>query len=332
MKRLHLWRSDIRHLEYYHQYRDSKTFEEQCHDFYLMMGVEFLKMGKFDEVTIWRLHPKMKHPDYTLTFNGREFKQRWVDDFKQCKGTPDISFFRGGFKEYCDLTKHRPNDLGLKLYLGAGKRVTPQYGGSYNKILVESKSELSDNNIPFYKTSNPSIFRPLNMDPIYDICLISNFSQAKMKGQKFVIQEISKSKYLKNLKIVHLGNQPEVGKKLAKKFGVKNIEFKGWVNRVNVNKILNQSKFGLMSSTLQDGCPRISTEILCSGTPLLIRNTTRLLPYYKKFGVVEFNDNNFKYSIKHAIYIYNTLYKELGNNLNRFSYKKICELNLNLWQ
>lgn len=339
MKRFWLFRSDIRKLEYYHEYKDFETFEKKCHDFYLMMGVEFLKMNEFDEVTIWRLHPKIKQPHYILEVNGKRFIQRWVDDFRQCVdnprfnyGHPDISFFRGGFKEYCDLVKEKPNSLGMKLYLGAGKRITPQYGGKYDKILVEDERELIDNNrIPFFKTCNPFIFRPLDLEKKYDICIISNFTQSHMKGQPFIIKEISKSKYLKSLKIVHLGNKPEEGRKLAKQYEVNNIEFKGWMDRSRMNKILNQSKFGIVASTLQDGCPRVSTEILCSGTPLLIKNTTRLLSYYKKYGVVEFDDFNFETQIKSAIYIYSTLYKELRDNLDRFSYKKICEKNINGW-
>ena len=338
MKRFWLFRSDIRELEYYHSYKDFETFEKKCHDFYLMMGVEFLKMNVFDEVTIWRLHPKAKQPHYVMEVNGKRFIQRWVDDFKHSVdyprfnyGKPDISFFRGGFKEYCDLVKAKHNSLGKKLYLGAGKRITPQYGGTYDKILVESEYELTRGRIPFFKTCNPFIFRPLDLDIKYDICFISNFTQAHMKGQEFVIREISKSKYLKSLKFVHLGNNPNDGRKLAKKYQVDNIEFKGWVDRPTANKILNQSKFGLVASTLQDGCPRVSTEILCSGTPLLIRNTTRLLPYYKEHGVVEFGDNNLEERIKHAIYIHSTLYKELRNNLDRLSYKNICKKNISLW-
>jgi len=338
MKRFWLFRSDIRELEYYHSYKDFETFEKKCHDFYLMMGVEFLKMNVFDEVTIWRLHPKVKQPHYIMEVNGKRFIQRWVDDFKHCVdyprfnyGKPDVSFFRGGFKEYCDLVKEKGNSLGKKLYLGAGKRITPQYGGIYDKILVESEYELTRGRISFYKTCNPHIFKPLDLDKKYDICMMSNFTQAHMKGQEFVIDQISKSKYLQSLKFVHLGNNPHVGKKMCNHYKVNNIEFKGWVDRPTANKILNQSKFGLMSSTLQDGCPRVSTEMLCSGTPLLIRNTTRLLPYYKKYGVVEFGDNNLEERVKHAIYIHSTLYKELRNNLDRLSYKKICEKNINLW-
>lgn len=338
MKRLWIFRSDIRALEYYHSYKDFDTFEQNCHDFYLMMGVEMLKMGEFDEVTIWRLHPPKKQSHYTLDINGKRFVQRWVDDFKQCVdypkfnyGKPDVSFFRGGFKEYCDLMKAKGKSLGKTLYLGAGKRTTPQYGGKYNKILVEDERELINGRIPFFKTCNPFIFRRLNKTPVYDICFISNFSQVKMKGQKFVIKEISKSKYLQTLKIVHLGNNPNEGRRIAKQYGVSNIIFKGWVDRPTANRILNQCYLGVVASTLQDGCPRVSTEILCSGTPLLIRDTTRLLPYYKKYGVVEFNDNNFEERVKHAIYIYNTLYKELGKNMDRLSYKKICEKNIKVW-
>ena len=56
MKKFWLFRSDIRDLEYYHEYKTLKTFENNCHDFYLMMGIEFLKMGEFDDFTftMWK--------------------------------------------------------------------------------------------------------------------------------------------------------------------------------------------------------------------------------------------------------------------------------------
>ena len=48
-----------------------------------------------------------------------------------------------------------------------------------------------------------------------------------MYSPEFFVQEISKSKFLKSLRIVHLGNEPDAGKKLTKKYGVSNIEFVG---------------------------------------------------------------------------------------------------------
>ena len=82
-----------------------------------------------------------------------------------------------------------------------------------------------------------------------------------------------------------------------------------------------------MTSNLKDGCPRVSTEIMNSNTPLIIRDQTRLLNFYKQSGVIEFNDNN----------IYDILNKTLFENCNlnkkkngELSFDLICQKNINL--
>ena len=42
-----------------------------------------------------------------------------------------------------------------------------------------------------------------------------------------------------------------------------------------MNDVLNHSMFGLCLSNLQDGCPRVITEVLMSGTPLIMSNLTK---------------------------------------------------------
>jgi len=105
---------------------------------------------------------------------------------------------------------------------------------------------------PFFKTASPDIFRVHPWSKLekfeYDICWPCNFKQIRYKGQEQFIKAVSKSAYLKSLKIVHCGNQPQVGKNLCKKYGVTNIEFKGEVDRVELCHILNLSKFGLCMS------------------------------------------------------------------------------------
>ena len=131
-----------------------------------------------------------------------------------------------------------------------------------------------------------------------DILWPNNLSQIRYKGAEYFIDKISKSKFLKSLNIVHAGNNPKLLNKIKNNYGVTNIKSAGLISRPVLNKLLNQSKFGLVTSNRTDGCPRISTEILCSGTPLLIRDKTRLLKYYKQRGVIEFNDNNVEKVIK----------------------------------
>ena len=324
-----LFRTDLRQTEDYHNFKTLDEFKKKNWDFYLNQGILFLENNIYDEFVVWRLQPKEKQDDIIFNINGRKFIQKWVNDFNEVFNypSPNISLFRGGFKIYCDVTKQNPNFFGLKLYLGAGKRTNPQYGGIYNKILVECNKHITSlNHIPFYKTASPEIFYPLNLERINDLCWICNFEQIRQKGQEFFISNISKSKYLKSLKIVHCGNKPEIGKQMCEKYKINNIEFLGHLNREQINKVLNQSKFGIVTSNEEDGSPRIITEILMSGTPLLIRDKTSLLDFYKELNVVEFNDNNLEEKIEQAMNI------NLIVDRDRINLDSVCKMNLKLWE
>ena len=209
----------------------------------------------------------------------------------------------------------------------------PQYGGVYDKILIEDEKDSVKNSIPFYKTTNLNIFKPLVIENKYDLCIISNFTQLKFKGTDFIINQISKSDFCKKLKICHIGNNKEIGTDLCKKNNINNIEFLGSLSRQEINIVLNKSKFSIVNSNRLDGCPRVITEILCSETPLLINEETRLLDYYKESGVIQFNEKNFLDKILEMKLNYNNLKNDLKKYLNYgfFNLDHICKLNYNLW-
>jgi len=336
MKRMFLFRSNLRILEKYHTIKDVETFEKECHDFYLLMGINFLRKNYIDEFIVWRLKPKNSNiKDIYFEINNRKFIQKFVNSFKECFQYPKpfITLWRGGFKEYDDLTRNNYKFFSnLSLYLGAGKRVLPQYGGKYDFILVEDEKDLNNNYscLPFFKTANSKIFKNLDLDKKYDICWPCNFSQIKYKGQEFFISIISKSLFLKSLKIIHIGNKPKDGMKLCNKYNVKNINFMDWVDKKNLNKFMNESKFGINLSNIQDGCPRVSTEILSAGIPLLLRDTTRLLKYYKNDNVIIFNDNNIELVIKEAFDNYHLYYNNIKQN-DKISMDLICKKNFEIW-
>jgi|GEM_PF-1764083 len=335
MKSFWLFRTNLRNLEYYHHFKDIFTFVRECHDFYLLQGIWFLENDIFDEVIIWRLKPEgTKMEDIVFEVKGKKFIQRFVDDFSECfkLKRPKFSFFRGGFPEYDELTKKNPKALGHKLYLGAGKRVYPKYGGDYDKILIESEMDINPTlgTFPFYKTANPNIFKPLATGKKYDLCWICNFTQITQKGQEWFIKEVGESDKLKKLKIVHAGNNEKTGRKLCGKYGVKNIEFKGTMGRKALNELLNYSKMGIVTSNKKDGCPRVLTEIMASGIPLLVRNQTRLNGYYKHFGVLEYEKVD--HGVQIAMKKYDLLQEGAQKNLEeRLGIAEICEMNLSIW-
>lgn len=341
MRRFWLFRSNLKNLEYYHNdfYHNLENFKEGCHDFYMIFPLWLLENNYFDEVTIWRLS-YIPLNDIIFDVNGKKYIQSWVTNFNQTMyvPSPNLSFFRGGFKEYDDVTKSNPKRFGLKLYLGAGKRITSQWRGVYDCYLMEDERDFLPmskyNSAAFYKTASPSIFHEIeSFDKEWDICWPCNFEQIKYKGQKFFLDLISRSPFLKSLKIVHCGNKSEVGKKICEEKGIKNIHFAGQVNRTELNMFLNRSKFGLNLSNIQDGCPRVSTEILMSSTPLIISEETRLLSYYKRKGVVEVNQKNIEEKIKYAIDNYPALKEDVRNVIkNELSFDNICKRNLEIWE
>jgi len=334
-----LFRTNLRLLEYYHSYNTLSEFESNCHDFYLLQGLWILRNTECKKFVVWRLSPSDKTKNIIFDIEGKTFEQRFVNNFQDVfkYDKPDISFFRGGFREYDDITKKNPKFFGKKLYLGAGWRITQQWNGIYDNILIEDEKELnlslSVPILPFYKTANSKIFFPKeHTKKIYDLAWICNNKQIRQKGQEFFISEISKSNYLKKLKIVHIGNKPEIGKKICTKYNVNNINFVGQLDRVSINNLLNQSRFGIVTSNKKDGCPRVITEILMSGTPLLIRESTRLLDYYKQPGTIVFSDNMLNNICKDLFVKYNFLQKNVLNNItNIYSFDHICKKNWNLW-
>lgn len=331
MNRFYLFRSNIKELEYYHKYRDLKEFEFSCHDFYMLFPMELLRNNIMDEVVIYRFSD-VKIDPIIFEINSKLFIQKWIqnseDIFKEPK--PIMSFWRGGFKEYDSMINKNPNFFGKKIYLGASKRIKP-INNLYDMILVEDDNDLSiEKSKPFYKTVNNNIFKPLTLDSKYDLCWVCNFSQISQKGQEWFIKKISESEKLRKLKIVHLGNNSAVGIKLSNKYKVDNIIFDGWKSRNVINEYLNKSKFGIVTSNKEDGCPRVSTEILGSGTPLLIRDQTRLLSHYKNHGVIEYSEYPEEIIIN-SIINYNYYKQDLLQNFDTLSINCICKKNFDLW-
>ena len=51
MRSFWLFRSDIKALEYYHEYKDLQTFKSKCHDYYLLLPLWLLENDYFDPLT-----------------------------------------------------------------------------------------------------------------------------------------------------------------------------------------------------------------------------------------------------------------------------------------
>jgi len=339
MRTFILFRSDLKNLEYYHEYKDLETFKKKCHDYYLLFPLWLLESDFFDCIYIIRIQNKNSNiKDIVFDINGKKYIQKWVKNLNEVLDLPksDIAFFRGGFEIYDEFTKKNPKFSNLSLYLGAGKRITSQWGGKYNVYLMESEQDLKTHkdSIPFYKTASPEIFKPLsNVTKDWHFCWPANFTQINYKGHAFFMDVIGRCRYLKNMKIVHCGNKPEVGKRMAKERGIKNIEFMGLVDREKLNEILNRSFMGINMSNQNDGCPRVSTEILMSGTPLIVRDTVRLLPFFKQKGVIECNVKTIMKRMRGGMKDKARFRRDvLDGRENIYSFDNVNRINYNLWK
>jgi len=346
MKTFYLFRSDIRKLEYYHKYTTLEEFEKLCHDFYLLMPLEFLKMGVFNKVIIWRLIDKPKK-DIIFKFknelgNKVIFIQKFcVHSFEEIFSLPrpNVSIFRGGFKEYDILINKISGFFGKTFYLGASRRFLPVYGGKYDYILYESELDIPKTNkenikfMKFYKTSNPNIFYPLDAIPEFDMVWPWKYTRDHRKGELFFLDAIKKHSGLQKLKIYHCGNEVEKTKKLFKKYGVTNIICDDIKHYHDMNEIINNGICGLLTSDKEDGCPRLSTEILSCAIPLLIRNTTRILDYYFGHGRIDYvtyDDlySKFLFIKENRKKIVNKMKDRLQKDL---SMREICKKNIEEW-
>jgi len=297
-----------------------------------------LENNYFDEVIIWRLSNK-PIDDIVFDVNGKKYIQRWLPSFHHTlrHPSPEISFWRGGFPEYDQTVNLKPSHYGKKIYLGAGKRIFPQFGGKYDAYLIEDERDYikNANCYYFYKTASPEIFFPANppLEKKWDICWPCNFTQLKYKGQAFFIGQIAKSEQLQSLKIIHCGNKPEVGKEICKRHGVTNIKFMGSVTRPQLNALLNASRFGMNLSNRVDGCPRVSTEVLMSGAPLILMDSVRLLKEYRKKGVVNVSEENFAKKIMDGVRIYDHLKLQLNDAIkNELSFDEVNRKNIEIWK
>ena len=86
MKSMWMFRTNLRNLEYYHNFQTFEEFKNGCHDFYLMMGLYYLENDYIDEFVVWRLKPKdgshKKVQSWKLPKNKR-FIQHFVDSFDE---------------------------------------------------------------------------------------------------------------------------------------------------------------------------------------------------------------------------------------------------------
>lgn len=70
-----------------------------------------------------------------------------------------------------------------------------------------------------------------------------------------------------------------------------------------------------------------------SGTPLIVRDSVRLLKYYKRCGVVEVNEKNFKKKILEAFLNYDIYKSDIIEAISTdLSFEKNNKKNIDMWR
>jgi hypothetical protein len=71
---------------------------------------------------------------------------------------------------------------------------------------------------------------------------------------------------------------------------------------------------------------------MMSGTPLLLRKSARLLNFYKKSGVIIFDDKSLKLKIQHGMFKYDAYKEQATENVQqKITMDKVCNMNLHIW-
>ena len=66
-----LFRSNLKNMEYYHRYDNLEDFEENCHDFYMLLPIWLLRNGFMDTAVVWRLS-KIPINDIDFVVDGKQ--------------------------------------------------------------------------------------------------------------------------------------------------------------------------------------------------------------------------------------------------------------------
>jgi len=70
-----------------------------------------------------------------------------------------------------------------------------------------------------------------------------------------------------------------------------------------------------------------------TGTPLILSDQTRLLPYYKKKGVIEVSDSNISDKIREGLTYFPKYKQDVMQAIKTtLSFDEICQKNIDMWK
>lgn len=203
-----------------------------------------------------------------INFVCGDFSEKWVSLSKYIPPfKPDMIVCRGGFDFYLDFLRKYPT--AKKIYYGAGKRFYPEKYNRYDLFLVDSESQLDyirkgGKNVSLFIKPAATLFHPVECSKQYDVCLVANYSQRRIKRHDVFINAVNKL----NVSSVIIGN---VDRKITKEYSAnKNIHWLDWRLRRYLPEIISSCRVGVCCSSSYDSCPRVIPEYLACDIPIVV--------------------------------------------------------------
>lgn len=253
-------------------------------DFYCLLAKSMVDQGFFDQSEVWIGGDESNEG---VVYESDGFKVRL---FRSLENTtdynPDVLFTRGGYSEYIPVLE-RYKDA-IKIYWCGGKNNVPVLPGKWDIILYTNEKL-----VPQFGSSKPvkmlkgaaEVFHPLEEEKIYDLCYVANINRP-VKNHKLLLDALRKID--KRLKVILVGETHDCLPKypghatemlkIARSLD-HNISTPGHQAKEEVNRIMNQSKFGIICSEVSDS-PRVLVEYLAAGIPVLCNKNLMDYSYY----------------------------------------------------
>lgn len=285
-----------------------------CSDVWVQLFY-YLAQKLFAKAELLYQHRYKRYTDYVVSdffTEKRVYKlKKYFPDFY-----PDLIVCRGGFDFYEPFIKKYPK--AKKVYYGAGVRSYPQGYDKYDLFLVDSLKQKKlvkskgKRSALFIKPA-ATLFKPQDVEKKYDICFMANASQGNIKRHELFLRTFAGSKY----KILNLGNIDKKYVKLAKQLAV-NIDWGDWSLRKYLPAKISQCKVGICCSTNYDSCPRVISEYLACGLPIIVTKNVNF--WHEKYITKEtgllVGEDKLKMGVKRVLRGQYDVYPYYQNNLN----------------
>jgi glycosyltransferase involved in cell wall biosynthesis len=233
-------------------------------DIYFLMLRELMRRNILASVNIIYLGKKNREKDVDglrlfFVTKGSDLPSETLDTH--------FLWVRGDKKEYARWLQQGKWEK--RFFYGASSYYFPYRTYGYDGVLVDEKEHYSiiekhyKRPVPllFLKPANEQVFKKLeNIPKKYDICIFSTVH----KNPKAFLRLYGLFPQL-NFVIVGRNDVPE----LAHLKDKENITFTGIIPYEDANKVLNQSKIGIVLS-VKDGCPRVIIESMAAGLPQIL--------------------------------------------------------------